>query len=62
MWGYVARGVVIGAACMACGALGFQLFAEYTAWQNTKVLLPQMIQLLNAHEAVLKTQAATPAP
>lgn len=46
-----------------CALAAWQVRAEYQAWQNIKTLLPQMIQLLNAHEAALKTQPApTPAP
>lgn len=51
----------VGVFCLVCGIVGWQLRAELQAWQNLKVLLPQIVQLLNAHEAVLKTQPASPA-
>lgn len=54
--------VLTFAAALAFGAIGWQIRAEYAAWQGVKTLLPQIVQLLNAHEAVLKTQPPAPPP
>jgi uncharacterized membrane protein len=49
---------------LACGAAGAWAYQEYTAYRQMQTLLPQMINVINAHEQVLQkiTGAPTIAP
>ncbi len=54
------RPVVFALAALTCGILGAALYLEVQAYRTLKATYPQLIQVLQAHEAALQKLTGAP--